>query len=131
MTQQEANGQDPDEEPNAQTIMPGRSPDRDSMASDYLPEEHDWLAKTVLDRTDPQKIAGLSNFDQLFDDPEIQATQESIKGVLHMFMRGRTSVSGASREEYASIIKAQYGQGGEDDAASNLGKLLADTVDED
>lgn len=117
---------DGDEQP--RTLMPQSGPDPDEMASDYLPESDDWLAKTVLDLNDPQAIAALSQFDTMF--PEVEDMQPMIDDVLDQFLRGRTSVHGASRDEYRSIIESMFGGHPDDSGASAIAGMLAGEKDD-
>lgn len=108
-----------DEEPEeAQALLPSRGPDRDEMAADYLPEQHDWLAKTKLDITDPHAIAALSQFETMF--PEVDDVQPMIDEFIDDFLRGRTSVNAESRDEYKDIIQSMFGSHGDEEGASSV-----------
>ena len=95
------------EEPEVETIYPGRGPDRDQMASSYLPEQEEWIAKTHLDLNDPQAAAALSQFHRMF--PEVEDAQDVIDGFTREFFKGRTSIGGESRNEYQRIIESMFG----------------------
>lgn len=111
------------DEPDAETIVPSSGPDRDEMASDYLPEDRDWLAKTQLDLNDPHAVAGLYQLEKMF--PELSGDDE-LQGMIDEFtqdfLKGRTSIQGASRDEYEGILKSMFGGNPED---GNAGQQLA------
>lgn len=120
----------PDEEPEediAETFFRGGGPGREEMASDYLPESDDWLAKTLLDTNDPAAIAALRNLGEIY--PEVDDLQPLVDGVLDEFLRGKTSVGGRSREEYRKILMSMYGKSDDDDGKSIA--LQAVAPDED
>lgn len=99
-----------------------QGPGREEMASDYLPESDDWLAKTLLDVNDPAAIAALSNLGEIY--PEVDDLQPLVDGVLDEFLRGKTSVGGRSREEYRKILMSMYGKS-DDDGQSTALELVA------
>lgn len=120
---------DEPDEPEANVLMPQSGPDPDEMASNYLPESEEWIAKTVLDLNDPQAIAALSQFDTMF--PEVEDLQPMIDDVLTDFMRGRTSVQGQSRKEYKQIIESMFGGHPDDQPGAAVANLLAGDKDDD
>lgn len=111
-----------DEEDVAETFFRDTGPDREEMASDYLPESDDWLAKTLLDVNDPAAIAALSNLETIY--PEVEDLQPLVDDVLDKFLRGKTSIGGMSRSEYEGILKSMYGGSDEDDQSTAM-KLVA------
>lgn len=123
MSKQE-NGQKDEEEPMAQPVFPERGPDRDKMAADYLPEGDDWPAKTILDTNDPAALAALSQFGALY--PEVNDLQPIIDGFTGEFLPAKTSIGGASRQEYSDIIKAMFGNSDDDDGSAALQLVSAD-----
>lgn len=125
MTDPNDNNNDDDEQP--QPIYPHSGPDREDMVGSYLPEQEDWEAKTIVDLSDPAAIAALSNFDVMF--PEVDDLQPLIDDFLHNFLKTKTSVKGASREEYKEIFQAMYGKSSDGDGSSRALQLVA--ADED
>lgn len=121
-----------DEEPDdgeddvPEAIFPSKGPNREGMVSEYLPEQEDWEAKTNLDLSDPAAIAALSNFGRMF--PEVDDLQPLIDDFLEHFLKSKTSVRGASRDEYRKIFMAMYGKG-EDDGQSATMQLVAPDED--
>lgn len=107
-----------DEEPEAEAFVIDRGPDREEMASDYLPGSDEWSAKTLLDVNDPAAIAALSNFDVMF--PEVEDLQPLIDSALEEFFKSRTSVKGQSRQEYRDIMMSMYGSNPDDSSANTL-----------
>lgn len=120
---------DDNNEPEAQAFRMDKGPDPNQMADSYFPGEHEHAAKTVLDLSDPAAVAALSQFGELF--PEVEDLQEPIDEFLEMFLKSRPSVKGASREEYAEILKSMYGGTPEENAAGQFASLLAGDLDED
>jgi len=108
----------------AEPVFPESGPGREEMVSSYLPEDEDWQAKTILDVSDPAAIAALRSFDTMF--PEVEELQPLIDGFLDDFMTTRTSVGGASRDEYRKIMMAMFGKGDGDSDRSTSLKLVAD-----
>lgn len=123
MSQEQTDGQtDSNDEPMAQPFRMESGPDRDEMASGMLPDEDDWVAKSVLDIDDPHAISVLAQFNQLFpevgDDLQLALNQFMIE-----FLKGRTAIGGRGREDYVDIVKSMYG-GGLDDEAKQYGAML-------
>lgn len=114
-----------DEQPSP--IYPQSGPGREDMVSGYLPEQDDWEAKSIIDLSDPAAIAALENFDRMF--PEVEDLQPMIDDFLHHYLKSKTSVGGASREEYKNIFEAMYGSSGDGEGSSRAMKLVA--ADED
>lgn len=119
------------EEPDtdAQAVFPSRGPDRDQMASDYLPKSEDWMAKTALDLNDPQAVAALMQFARMF--PEVDDLQPIIDEFSTDFMKARTSVEAQSRTEYKSIIESMFGGHSDDDGVNKFAAALAGDIDDD
>lgn len=120
-----------DEEPTEdddvpEAIFPSQGPNREGMVAEYLPEQHDWEAKTNLDLSDPAAVAALSNFGRMF--PEVDDLQPLIDDFLEHFLKSKTSVGGKSREEYRKIFMAMYGKG-DDDGKSAAMQLVAPEED--
>lgn len=113
-----------DEEEIAETLFRGGGPDREEMASDYIPEGDDWLAKTILDVNDPAAIAALSNLGTIY--PEVDDLQPFVDDVLDNFLRGKTSVKGRSREEYKKILMSMFGSTDDDGKSKALQLVAAD-----
>lgn len=114
-----------DEQP--EPIYPQSGPGREDMVSGYLPDQEDWEAKSVIDLSDPAAIAALENFGRMF--PEVEDLQPMIDDFLHHYLKSRTSVGGASRDEYKEIFQAMYGSSGDGEGNSKAMKLVA--ADED
>lgn len=98
------------------------------MAS-YLPEQDDWLSKTVLDLNDPGRVAALSQIGTMY--PEVEGLQPLIDKFLHDLERGRTSIGGQSRDDYRAIFQSMYGGGPEDSAGNKLAEALAADLNDD
>ena len=107
----------------AQPVFPHSGPDRQEMAANYLPEQDEWQAKTNIDINDPAAIAALRNFDEMF--PEVEGLQPLIDGFLDDFLQTKTSVGGASREEYENIIRSMFGGNPDGDGSSKALQLVA------
>lgn len=110
----------------AEAFFADSGPGREEMANSYLPEEDDWLAKTLLDVNDPAAIAALRNLGEIY--PEVDDLQPLVDGVLDEFLRGKTSVGGRSREEYRKILMSMYGKS-DDDGKSTALELVAPEED--
>lgn len=123
MTEEETGEETP------QAIMPGRGPDRDEMAADYLPAAEDWMAKTALDLNDPQAVAALMQFAQMF--PEVDDLQPIIDEFSTDFMKARTSVNAQSRTEYNRIIESMFGGHPDDDGVNKFAAALAGDLDDE
>lgn len=106
-----------------------KGPDREGMVSDYLPEEDEWTAKTVLDLNDPARVAVLGNWGKIF--PECEHHQPIIDDFLVTFMKSRTSVAGESREEYRTIFQSMFGKSPDGKKSSGLADILAADLDDD
>lgn len=121
----------PLEEVGVQWRTQERGPDREGMVSNYLPDQDDWLAKTVLELNDPGRIAALIEFYRIF--PEVEDLQPVIDEFLEQFLRGKTSVGGASRSEYQRIFESMYGGGNSETkkAGQMLAEAVAADIDED
>lgn len=118
-----------DDSPAVQThSASGKSTSVNDMVEGYLPENDDWIAKTVLDLEDPATIAALQQIGHLY--PEVDELQPMIDDFVDTFVRGRTSVAGQSREEYKDIFSAAFGGNpGDDDAGKALAQAFG--VDDD
>lgn len=110
-----------DGEKDVDVLYPGRGPDREEMAADWLPAEDDWLAKTVLDLNDPHAVAALRQFDQMF--PEVDDLQPVIDEFIDEFLKGRTSIKGQGRKEYQRAIESMFG-GHPDSEANKWGAMM-------
>lgn len=122
MTDEETDESDA-QEPEAQPVYPGRGPNREGMVDAYLPNEDDWVAKTVLDLNDPHAVAALQQFHRMF--PEVgDELQDAIDEFSEEFLKGRTSIGGSGRKEYNRIFEAMYG-GHPDDDANKWGALAS------
>ena len=116
----DSNGSD-DEIPEA--IFPGSGPNREEMISNYLPEQNDWEAKTILDLSDPAAIAALSNMERMF--PEVDDLQPLIDDFLFQFLKSRTSVGGQSRDDFRKMFISMFGGTDDDGNQSKALKLVA------
>lgn len=128
MSQQQENGEPETDKMRAFTS--GNSLNREDMVASYLPESDDWPAKTVLELHDPALLAALSEMGEMY--PEVDDLQPIIDEVLEQFMKSKTSVAGASREEYKTIFQSMFGGSPDDDNAGDaLARALAGDLDED
>lgn len=118
-----------EDEPVAEAVSLDKGPDRNEMASDYMPESAEWEAKTILDLSDPAAVAALSQIGDFY--PEVDDLQEPIDEFLEMFLKSRTSVGGQSRDEYGSILQSMFGGKPEDNAANAVASMLAGDLDDD
>lgn len=118
MAEDNDNGEE--EEPAAMPMYPDRGPNREQMASGYLPDGDNWTAKTFLDTRDPAAVAALSQLGEMY--PEVEELQEFVDEVVDQFMQAQTSVAGQSRQEYKSILQSMYG--GNPDSDNNIGVAL-------
>lgn len=107
----------------AQPVFPHSGPDREEMAANYLPEQDEWQAKTIIDINDPAAIAALRNFGSMF--PEVEGLQPMIDDFLDDFLQTKTSTGGKSREEYENIIRSMYGGNPDGDGSSKALQLVA------
>lgn len=107
-----------------QTARGGRADkSKNEMLDGYLPGDEDWVAKTVLDLDDPATIAALLQFGEIY--PEVEEVQPIIDSFVHDFVRGKTSIGGASRQEYKAIFESVYGGGADEDSS---GQVLAQAL---
>lgn len=115
----------------AQPIYPSRGPGRDEMVNAYLPDEDDWVAKTVLDLNDPHAVSVLKQFYRMF--PEVDDLQPLIDEFSEEFLKGRTSIGGKGRGEYQRIFESMYGghPDQEGKAASAFVQALGGDTDDD
>lgn len=98
----------------------GRGVSKNELTENYLPEQEDWIAKTVLSSQDDAAIAALKQMGRLY--PEVEELQPIIDGFIHDFVRARTSIGGASRQEYKDILQSVHGSSA---GESSSGKILA------
>lgn len=120
--------QDQDQGLEARPVYPSHGPDKEGMVNEYLPAEEDWVAKTVLDPSDPHAIAALRQFDEMF--PEVEGMQDMIDEFLVDFLKGRTSIKGSARSEYNRIFEAMWG-GHPDEETKRWATLLGADQDGD
>lgn len=125
----DSDGDDASEDLGVSYRAGSKGPDREDMMASYLPEQDDWLAKTILELNDPGRIAALGQFDTMF--PEVEDLQPVIDEFLDQLLRGRTSTGGASRDDYRKIFTAMYGGAPEDDTGSKLAAALAADLEDD
>jgi len=119
-----------DDEADAETIVPGKGPNREEMVSKFLPAKHDWDAKTQLDLNDPANLALMRNYSDLM--PELDHMQDTLDNFASDFVKSRTSVGGLGRQQYVDIFRAMFGvDDSEDDAASMLAEAFGAGDDED
>lgn len=122
MSQAPDDTEEPADDPGVTYTAGKRGPDREDMVASYLPEQEDWLAKTVLEVNDPGRIAALREFETIF--PEVGDLQPVIDEFLDRFLKGKTSIAGASRSEYQDIFMSMYG--GNNKESKKAGQMLAD-----
>lgn len=118
-----------DSQPEAMPVYPQSGPGREDMADSYLPGGEDWPAKTVLDLNDPAALAALSQLGAFY--PEVDDLQKHIDAAIHVFLKSRTSVRGASRDEYKDILQSMFGGTTDEQVASSFMSLLDGDLDED
>lgn len=132
---QQADGETPeddgDDDWQVRPVYPKRGPNREGMVNEYLPSEHDWVAKTNLDLHDPARVAALAHFDEYY--PEIAELQDTIDSFLLQFLKGRTSISAAARDEYTDILMAMFGVDRDEKNFRNriTAALVGDDLNED
>lgn len=125
---------DTDQDENGQVPMAfsggGSGINREEMAAKYLPPEEDWGSKSVLEMNDPALIAALRQLDQMY--PEVEDLQPIVDDVLDNFLKNKTSIGGASRQEYSNILMSMFGgKNDNEDGASKLAAALAGDLDDD
>lgn len=107
----EHDGQEPDEQPEdddiAEAFFPGSGPNREEMLSNYLPENDEWEAKTILDLNDPAAVAALDNLGMMY--PEVDDLQPIVDEFLEEFLKSRISVQGKSRSEFRDMFISAFG----------------------
>lgn len=118
-----------DDQPAAEAVSIDSGPDRNEMASEYMPASEEWEAKTILDLSDPAAVAALSQIGDFY--PEVDDLQEPIDEFLEMFLKSRTSVAGKSREEYEGILQSMFGGKPEDNVGNAVASMLAGDLDDD
>lgn len=111
------------EGPGASYQVRARGPGREDMVASYIPDSDEWVAKTGLELNDPGRVAVLRQFGTMF--PEVSDLQVVIDEFLDEFLKARTSIEGASREEYQAIFEAMYGGGGDENSS---GRVLAEAL---
>jgi len=119
---------DSDDEPEAQPLYPEKGPNREEMAAEYLPGEHDWEAKTILDVSDPAAVAALSEMGEMY--PEVSDLQPLIDEFMHHFLKSRTSVGGESRQDYRDILISQFGGNVDENARDAIVSAFAGDLDD-
>lgn len=78
-----------------------------SLISEYLPEQEDYAAKTVLAEEHPEIMAGIESLTELY--PEIKHMEAVLINFVVKFEKRQTSVHGRSREEFLDILTAMSG----------------------
>lgn len=77
------------------------------LISDYLPEQSDYSAKTVLSEEHPEIMAGIENLTDMY--PEIAHLEETLINFVLSFEKRQISVNGRSREEFLDILAGLSG----------------------
>lgn len=77
------------------------------LIADYLPEQDDWGAKTVIAEEHPEIMAAIENLTDMF--PEIEHMEDMLIQFVINFEKRQTSVRGRSREEFLDILTAMSG----------------------
>lgn len=135
----EDDGQDEsdDSEPQDGWRPSPKSLERLELVNNYIADEHDWPAKTILGVGDPARVAALSVFDRLF--PSVAHQQDIREEFVLLWMKSRTSravktdegVQGQSRRDYKDLLMATFGQQKDTDKASKFFDALAADLYED
>jgi hypothetical protein len=107
----------PDDDPGAETFQPDTGPGREEMANAFLPEGDEWDAKTMLDISDPQRVALVRNYHEIM--PETEHWEEPLGSFTDDFVKSQTSVGGTSREQIVETIKAMFGVDDGDESGLN------------
>jgi hypothetical protein len=89
------------------------------LLSDYLPEQEDYGAKTVLTREQVHLLAGLEQLVRFY--PELEHREEVITEWIAAYEKRMTSVHGLSRDDFLEILVAM--QGGSVDNEKSRGIL--------
>jgi hypothetical protein len=132
----EANGTAVDDDteaddPGATTFQPNSGPGREEMANAFLPEGDEWDAKTMLDISDPHRVALVRNYSEIM--PETDHWQEPLDDFTTDFVKAQTSVGGTAREQIVETIKAMFGvdDGNENSAVNAFAEALGAGDDDD
>lgn len=101
------------------------------LISDYLPEQNDWPAKTVLAEEHPEIIAGIEQLTDLY--PEVEHLERTIFEFVAQFEKRRTSINGRSRQEFLDILAGMAGgkRSDSDDVNKRMEQLLKPMKGED
>ena len=128
MSALDGNSQEEDE-PDATPVFPSRGPDREGMVNDYLPNEEEHSAKTVLNINDPARVAVLRQWGEIF--PERAYRQDVIDEFLDEFLQSRPSVAGESRHDYKDIFMSMFGGSVDTKASHRALQMIGVDVDDD
>lgn len=115
-----------------------KSLERLDLINQYVADEDDWPAKTILGVGDPARLAALAVFDRLF--PSVSHQQQIREDFLVMWMKSRTSRAvktdegpvGQSRKDFKDLLMATFGHGPDQDKRNRFyDALAADLYDDD
>ncbi len=114
----------------ATPVYPQKSPGREEILSEWIPESDDWEAKTFLDLSDPAAVAALRQMGEMY--PEVDDLQPLIDDFLGHFLKSRTSVLGKARQEIKDVLVGWVGgQTDEDKERAKIFNALAGDLDDD
>jgi hypothetical protein len=77
------------------------------LIGDYLPEQDDYSAKTVLAEQHPEIMAAIENLTEMY--PEVEHMEPILVNFIKRFEKRQISVHGRSREEFLDILTAMSG----------------------
>lgn len=114
-------GIDSDEIDSEQQLMfgyggEGRKPM--DLMSDYLPDQEDYGAKTVLTQEQVHLLAGLELLTEFY--PELEHREQVITSWIASYEKRMTSVHGLSRDEFLKILVSMNGGSIDIDASEGL-----------
>jgi len=85
----------------------GQDTSKLDIIQDYLPEQNDYPAKTVLSEQHPEIIAAIENLTEMY--PEIEHMEDMLMDFVAKFEKRQISVNGRSREEFLDILAGLSG----------------------
>lgn len=99
------------------------------LLADYLPEDEDFAAKTILHEDHPAQLNALEILTQLY--PELSEFEDEIDEWVDQYEKRLTSVEGASRSEFTRILEAMSGSAAKDEEGKTPMEKLMSTGDDE
>jgi hypothetical protein len=126
MSDKELNSDEVDKEEDLMFGYGGKDAKPMDLLADYLPEQEDYGAKTVLTRNQVHMLASLEQLIKFY--PELEHREEIITEWIAAYEKRMTSVHGLSRDDFLEILVAM--QGGSVDNEKTRG-ILEKVLDAD